>query len=79
MEYALKGVPVAEYPPPEGVVNLGGEWYYNEYARGGGVTSLGGGGRQDPAASGAEPTPGVDASGAPASDEKNRILDLFKN
>ncbi len=79
MEYALKGVPVAEYPPPEGVVNLGGEWYYNEYARGGGVTSLGGGGRQDTAAAGAEPAPGVDAGGAPASEEKNRILDLFKN
>ena len=83
MEYALKGVPVAEYPPPEGVVNLGGEWYYNEYARGGGVRSLGGGGggRQDPAAAGAdaEQTPGVDAGGAPASEVKNRILDLFKN
>ena len=83
MEYALKGVPVAEYPPPEGVVNLGGEWYYNEYARGGGVRSLGGGGggRQDPAAAGAdaEQTPGVDAGGTPASEEKNRILDLFKN
>ena len=83
MEYALKGVPVAEYPPPEGVVNLGGEWYYNEYARGGGVRSLGGGGggRKDPSAAGAdaEQTPGVDAGGAPASEEKNRILDLFKN
>ena len=80
MEYALKGVPVAEYPPPEGVVNVGGEWYYNEYARGGGVTSLGGGGRQDPPAAGAEQAPGGDAgSGAPASEEKNRILDLFKN
>ena len=80
MEYALKGVPVAEYPPPEGVVSLGGEWYYNEYARGGGVTSLGGGGRQNPAAAGAEQTPDADAGmGAPASEEKNRILDLFKN
>ena len=80
MEYALKGVPVAEYPPPEGVVSLGGEWYYNEYARGGGVTSLGGGSRQNPAAAGAEQTPDADAGmGAPASEEKNRILDLFKN
>jgi penicillin-binding protein 1A len=26
---------------PEGVVNVGGEWYYEEYARGGGVGSLG--------------------------------------
>jgi len=41
METALKGV--AEVPPvaPDGVVNVGGEWYYEEYARGGGVSSLG--------------------------------------
>ncbi len=81
MEYALKGVPVAEYPPPEGVTNLGGEWYYSEYARGGGVTSLGGGG-QDPAATGTEPLPTGDAANDPnaqPSEEKKRILDLFKN
>jgi penicillin-binding protein 1A len=42
METALKGVPVMEPTAPEGVVNLGGEWYYEEYARGGGVSSLGG-------------------------------------
>jgi penicillin-binding protein 1A len=81
MEYALKGVPVAEYPAPKGVVQLGGEWYYNEYARGGGVTSLGGGARRNPSST-TNPEqpfagdPGVDA---PASEEKNRILDLFKN
>jgi len=41
METALKGVP--EVPPvaPEGVVNVGGEWFYEEYARGGGVSSVG--------------------------------------
>ncbi len=82
MEYALKGVPVAEYPAPEGVVNLGGEWYYNEYARGAGVSSLGGG--QDPAAVAAEHPRGTADSGSgiqvlPPSDEKKRILDLFKN
>ena len=80
MEYALKGVPVAEYPPPEGVVNLGGEWYYNEYARGGGVASLGGGSNQDPAAANPEKSPASDpGTGASPSEEKNRILDLFKN
>ena len=80
MEYALKGVPVAEYPPPEGVVNLGGEWYYNEYARGGGVSSLGGGSNQDPAAANPEKSPGGDpGTSASPSEEKNRILDLFKN
>ncbi|HVZ42385.1 MAG TPA: penicillin-binding protein 1A [Ramlibacter sp.] len=41
MQTALKGVPVMEPTPPEGVVNLGGEWYYEEYARGAGVSSLG--------------------------------------
>src|SRR4051812_29918186 len=41
METALKGVPVIEPTAPEGVVNVGGEWYYEEYARGGGVSSLG--------------------------------------
>ncbi len=41
METALKGVPVMEPAAPEGLVNNGGEWYYEEYARGGGVGSLG--------------------------------------
>ena len=41
METMLKGVPVQEPTPPDGVVNLGGEWYYEEYARGTGVSSLG--------------------------------------
>ena len=42
METALKGVPVMEPTAPEGVVNVGGEWYYDEYAHGGGVASVGG-------------------------------------
>ncbi len=41
MSTMLKGVPVQEPTPPEGVVNLNGEWYYEEYARGGGVSSVG--------------------------------------
>ncbi|MBE7366356.1 penicillin-binding protein 1A [Ramlibacter pallidus] len=41
METALKGVPVMEPAAPEGVVNVGGEWFYEEYARGNGVGSLG--------------------------------------
>jgi penicillin-binding protein 1A len=41
MQTALKGVPVMEPTPPEGVVNVGGEWYYEEYARGSGVNTLG--------------------------------------
>jgi penicillin-binding protein 1A len=41
METALKGVPVMEPAAPQGVVNVGGEWYYEEYSRGRGVGSLG--------------------------------------
>ena len=80
MSYALKGVPVTEYLPPEGVVNVGGEWYYDEYAKGAGVTSVGmrdtgalSNSDQQPAA------PGSQISVLPPADEKKRILDLFKN
>jgi penicillin-binding protein 1A len=41
MDTALKGVPEVSPVAPPGVVNVGGEWYYEEYARGGGVSSLG--------------------------------------
>jgi penicillin-binding protein 1A len=41
METGLKGVPPMEPAAPEGVVNVGGEWYYEEYAPGAGIRSLG--------------------------------------
>src|SRR5690606_30835406 len=41
MSSALKGVPVEEPVVPEGVVNIGGEWYYEEYAPGSGISSVG--------------------------------------
>ncbi len=72
MEQALKGVPVSEPAVPEGVVNVGGEWFYDEYAKAGGVSSLG---HDDKAA----PTAPEAAQALPAADEKKRILDLFKN
>ncbi len=67
METALRGVPVAEYSVPEGLVNVNGEWLFEEYARGG-VSSVGLGDR-------AEDKP----ASLPPSDEKRRILDLFRN
>jgi penicillin-binding protein 1A len=88
METALKGVPVVEPSAPEGVVNVGGEWYYEEYARSGGVSSLGmetvppgdAGlpGRPaptDPAIPGAPPA----AKPAYPYEERRNILDLFRN
>jgi penicillin-binding protein 1A len=55
METALKGVPIMEPTAPQGVVNVGGEWYYEEFARGGGVASVGGTSGDVPA--GAVPAP----------------------
>ena len=72
MQSALKGVPVMEPTVPPGVVNMGGEWYYTEYARSGGITSLG---LDDPYGNGGVPAP----SAAPAAEERNKILDLFRN
>ncbi|WP_296495566.1 PBP1A family penicillin-binding protein [Rhodoferax sp.] len=71
MTQALKNVPVMEPAVPAGVVNSGGEWFYDEYAGGAGISALG----MD---SGANPgTPQVIPM--PEADEKLRILDLFKN
>ena len=88
MQTALKGVPVMEPSAPQGVVNLGGEWYYEEYARGGGVGSLG---VPAAAATGSPATPEdkslMNSEGLPpgrpqtlpAPDERKSILDLFRN
>jgi penicillin-binding protein 1A len=40
----LRGVPVrplADYLPPEGLVQVGGDWRYSEWADGGGVPRVG--------------------------------------
>ena len=73
MEHALKGVPVSQYAAPGGVVNVGGEWFYDEYAHGAGVSSLG---LDDKSATtGAA----VESQALPPADEKHKILDLFRN
>jgi penicillin-binding protein 1A len=90
MESALKGVPVKEPTAPEGVINVGGEWYYDEYARGAGVSSLGM--AEQPAIPAATdgsllnsdgqppaPRPAGAPPTPPASEERKSILDLFRN
>ena len=57
---------------PAGVVNVGGDWFYEEYARSG-VPSLG---LED---KGSSTTPLAAPPQQPAAEERNRILDLFKN
>lgn len=71
MQQALKGVPVMETPVPPGVVNVGGEWFYEEYARNAGVSSVGLDERSA--------APAVAPTQPPPSEERNRILDLFRN
>ncbi len=63
MASTLAGVPVAELTPPEGVVNQGGEWFFEEFSRSSGVSSLG---LEDKVPE------------APTEEEKKSILDIFK-
>ncbi len=71
MERALKGVPVMEPTVPPGVVNVGGEWFYEEYARNAGVSSVG----MEDRSTGSAVAPQT----PPPSEERSRILDLFRN
>jgi len=72
MEQALKNVPVMEPSAPEGVTNAGGEWFYNEYVKGAGISSVG----LDDKSKGPA---GTEVQTLPAADEKKKIMDLFKN
>ncbi|WP_082579977.1 penicillin-binding protein 1A [Pelomonas sp. Root1444] len=63
MQFALRGKPVDEMTPPEGITNINGEWFYEEYTSGSGVRELSN-----------EPT----VPGTTTEDEKKSILDLFK-
>jgi penicillin-binding protein 1A len=65
MAQVLPGVGVTELVPPEGVVNLGGDWYFEEFSQGRGVSSVG-----------TEEAASVPQS--PTEDEKKSILDLFR-
>ena len=70
METALRSVPISEPPVPEGVVHVSGDWMYDEYAKGGGISSLGAGNDSSGKSSNAP---------LPPAEERNRILDLFRN
>jgi penicillin-binding protein 1A len=68
METALKGVPVNEPTAPEGVIHVGNEWFYEEYAKSSGVSGVG-----------MEDKPEPMTVPLPPAEEKSRILDLFRN
>lgn len=64
MSQALKGVAVSEATAPEGVVQINGEWFYDEYQGQAGVRALSNDEGRLP--------------GQATEDEKKSILDLFK-
>jgi penicillin-binding protein 1A len=68
MESALKGVPINEPTAPEGVIHVGGEWFYEEYAKSSGVSAMG-----------LEDKPESTTLTLPPAEEKKKILDLFRN
>lgn len=73
MQDALKGVPEATPPVPEGVVQVAGEWYFTEFSPGSSVRQLG-------TENDAQGIPGPDSTSAPIpSEERKGILDLFRN
>jgi len=63
MRHALKGVPVQEVAPPEGVIRSGPYWTFDEFSEGRGISSVG---LED------------NLPQAPSSEERNSILDLFR-
>jgi penicillin-binding protein 1A len=63
MQHALKGVPVQEPTPPEGVLWADGYWSFDEFAQGRGIGSVG---LEDKIPE------------APSTEERRSILDLFR-
>ena len=79
MQTALKDVTPSEVPVPEGIVNRGGEWFYDEFAKTAGVTTLGLEANRDRAAMGNTPSATTPASKPSVEQERKSILDLFRN
>jgi penicillin-binding protein 1A len=63
MQHALRNVPVQEVTPPEGVIQSGPYWMFDEYAHGQGIASMG---LEDKI-----PQPAT-------TEERSSILDLFR-
>ncbi len=68
MQTALKGIAPTEASAPEGVVNRGGEWFYDEFTKNAGVSNLGLEANKDAAVN--KPS---------GEQERKSILDLFRN
>lgn len=78
MDVALKNTPIEEPLPPTGLIQVGNEWYYQEFGPGNGVASLKNHDQVDPETVGDVGTGNTTPSG-PMTEEKKSILDLFLN
>lgn len=79
MDVALKNVPIEEPLPPTGVIQVGNEWYFEEFGPGKGIANLK---NHDTNGGVVGEVGGGAASGThtnPSNDEKKSILDLFLN
>jgi penicillin-binding protein 1A len=76
METALRNVPIMEAEPPEGIVRVNNEWYYEEFSKGTGIGAVGTGATDKATAI----APAASATKPPTQSEEQRsILDLFRN
>jgi penicillin-binding protein 1A len=66
MQYTLRGTPVASLEVPEGIIEVNGEYYFEEFSGKAGVSAIS---ADDDVKA---PKPGT-------TEEKRGILDLFKN
>jgi len=83
MQKALQNVPITEIAAPEGVVRDGADWFYQEFTRSSGIASLGLGGSSElpsPSSGASGPSYPSSSSGeSQSSEERRRIIDIFKN
>jgi penicillin-binding protein 1A len=70
-------VPVTQPAEPPGVVNVDGEWYFDDFTPGHSVASLGLENAEVPPPP-AEELTGVPLGPPPQPEERNRILDFFR-
>lgn len=74
MKVALRQSPVYEYPVPPGVIRVDGEWYFEEFGPSNSIQSLGLD-TPDPADGASE----GNAKPAPTEQDRQRVIDLFRN
>lgn len=79
MATALREEPLANYKAPPGVINVAGEWYFEEFGPSQGVQSLG---LSDPwpdASVSFPPATGTEGAAPAEPEDRRSILDLFRN